>query len=86
MSPSPVRIDLPLPCGETLHPYCRKLIKEGANPEALAEVYRGDTLVFNPTTIGWFADRSIQESDKGFKRVKYREFPETAFHTPQDAR
>lgn len=51
--------------------YCRKLIREGADPKEKLEIYRGETLAYS-MIIEEGAKWKIRESDKvNLKIVKY---------------
>jgi hypothetical protein len=43
----------------------RQLIKAGEDPEALAMIYRGDTLCFTPSKLKKWAELSVSEGDQG---------------------
>lgn len=55
--------------------YCRKLLKEGVNPDEPLEVYRGEKLAYIVTTIGLGATKKIREDKyRGPEEVKYKPF------------
>jgi hypothetical protein len=61
--------------------YCRKLLKEGANPDEPLEVYRGEKLAYTVTTIELGATKKIREDKyRGPEEVKYKPF--IPFKTP----
>lgn len=71
----PLRFSLPLPGNQSLCAFCRNLVDDGADPDQLIEFYRGDTNCFTPTSIGWFADRQVQENaSSGARFRRFREF------------
>lgn len=64
---------------ESLHPYCRKLIKEGADPSESMEIYRGTTKSISVPNIGEAAKWTLRETSKiGFHRAKYKPFDRSA--------
>lgn len=81
-----ITIHLPLPPrngrAQTLLPHCRVLIEEGADPDAVVHVMRGDTLCFVPTTLHVFAGLAVKENDTTSARfVPYRALPDDAHAT-----
>lgn len=65
--------------GALLHKMCRALIDAGHDPQSSAMVYRGDTLVFKPSPLQWWADRDTSEGDSYSCRfVKHKEFDASA--------
>lgn len=55
--------------------YCRKLIKEGCNPDEPLEVYRGEKLAYTVKSIGEGAKWKIQENELHGPRMKrYKPF------------
>lgn len=44
--------------------YCRRLIAQGVDPAEPLEVYRGETLAYTVSSIGWGAKKKILENDK----------------------
>lgn len=57
--------------------YCRKVLKEGADPKEPLEVYRGEQLAYTVKSIGLGATLKIRENDKeGPKIVKYQPLDE----------
>lgn len=65
-----IRIDLPVPSG--LCTYARKLIAAGADPEAMAMIYRGETLCFKPMPLVRWAKLTTEESDK--RSIRFRSY------------
>lgn len=59
--------------------YCRKLIKEGCNPDEPLEVYRGEKLAYTVKSIGLGATLKIKENEStGPIVVKYQPLNEKA--------
>lgn len=56
-------------------PAARKLVQKGVSRDAVLVIYRGSSPSMRGK-VGWFADRSLSEPDRGPMRyVKYRPFP-----------
>lgn len=55
-------------------PLARALVERGCDPARYLEVWRGETLVFEPRGVGEWALRALTESDTtGFSSRLYRE-------------
>ena len=73
-----VKVTSPQKVG-VIAPLCRELIKQGADPTDLVSVWRGETPVFGPLELKWWADRQVIESDRfGVQVRKYKPFEKAA--------
>lgn len=43
--------------------YCRRLVAQGVDPTESLEVYRGETLAYTVSSIGWGAKKKIIENE-----------------------
>ncbi len=69
---SPLRIDLPVK--PSLLEYCRRLVAEGADPAAIVQVFRGETLCFTPMPLARFAALTTEErTDRSIQLIRYRQ-------------
>lgn len=51
--------------GPIIPALCRKLIAGGHSPDALAMIYRGDTLCFTPVSIGtWASGKALSTQEQ----------------------
>ncbi len=57
---------------------CRILVASGYSRDAILTITRegSDTVLFKPSTVGYWADRTITEGDATIRMVKYRPRPE----------
>lgn len=60
-----------LPITPNLCAYARKLLADGADPDALAFVYRGEILCFKPAPLGAWARLTTEEGDRS---IRFRTF------------
>ncbi|MFB2532690.1 hypothetical protein ACEYYA_11025 [Paracoccus sp. p3-h83] len=60
-----------LPVAPNLCAYARKLLADGADPDALTFVYRGETLCFKPAPLGAWARLTTEEGDRS---IRFRTF------------
>lgn len=62
--------------------YCRKLIKDGVDPNERLDIYRGDALAYTITSIGWGATMKVLENEKrGPAFKKYESFNDNRIPT-----
>lgn len=55
---------------------CRRLVADGADHDTLVEFVRAGRPVFRPTRVGWWADRTVEESTyRSIGLVRYHPFP-----------
>lgn len=69
-----MRIDLPVK--PALLPFCRMLLAEGADPDELVHVFRGDTLCFVPAPLSIFAALATEEG--AARAIRFRKYREIA--------
>lgn len=69
--------------GSQLFRLARQLVDSGYDAALNVEVMRGDTICFEPTTLGYFAGRSISEPANGntIKSMPWQPMPDD-LHTP----
>lgn len=63
----------------TLPKLCRQLIVAGYAAHDVALVYRGETPVFNPTPLSWWAERDVSEGDHSIRWVKHKPFDKSVW-------
>lgn len=57
----------------------RTLMASGTPGDAMAEIYRGETLCFKPAPIGSWAKLTVSETDRSFRFATWSPMPKAAF-------
>ena len=55
-------------------PLCRLLVAAGIDPAREVTIIRKGMVLFQPTTVGYWADRMISEGNRSIRLVPYKEY------------